>query len=258
MFKPSQKDLSSSVDACKIEQLCVAYDDHVVLDEVSFSIPEYSLCAIVGPNGAGKSTLIKTILGLLPTTIGEIKIFNQSIDDVRGRIAYVPQLAMVDWDFPATVYDVIMMGRYRHLGWLSRPSQHDHKVVCEALQSVMMKDYQDRPIGNLSGGQKQRVFLARALAQQADLYVLDEPFVGIDAPTEKIIINLLKDLQQQGKTIIVVHHDLYTVRSYFDSVVLLNKTVIKSGLVADVFCDEYVQQTYRVPFVQVESKMESN
>lgn len=251
MFKPEQNDLSPSIDVCKIEQLSVAYGDQVVLDNVSFAVAQQSLCAIIGPNGAGKSTLIKAFLGLLPTESGVIKLFHQSIDEVRHRIAYVPQLTTVDWDFPATVYDVVMMGRYRHLGWFSRPSSNDHKIVCNALQSVGMQDYYDRSIANLSGGQKQRVFLARALAQQADLYVLDEPFVGIDAPTEKIIINLLKNLQQQGKTIIVVHHDLYTVRSYFDSVVLLNKTVIKSGLVADVFCDEHVQQTYRVPLIKV-------
>ncbi len=251
MFKLAQKDVSSSISVCEIKQLCVAYDDSVVLDKVSFSIPQQSLCAIVGPNGAGKSTLIKALLGLLPKTVGVIKIFGQSINDVRHRIAYVPQLTTVDWDFPATVYDVVMMGRYRHLGWFCRPSSNDHAFVRDALQSVGMSDYHNQPIANLSGGQKQRIFLARALAQQADFYVLDEPFVGIDAPTEKIIIALLRDLQKQGKTILVVHHDLYTLRSYFDWLILLNKTVIKSGSVVDVFCDELVQKTYKVPFVTV-------
>lgn len=230
--------------ALDVHDLTLAYDKKPVLWCVDAELPAEKLIAIVGPNGAGKSTLLKAALGLLPITSGSVKIFGLPIDSVRNRVAYVPQRESVDWDFPVTVKDVVVMGRYGRLGWIKRPTRQDEEYALECLEMVRMGEYRDRQISQLSGGQQQRVFLARALAQQADLYLMDEPFAGVDAATEHAILELLRKLRHDGKTVIVVHHDLQTVEEYFEWVVLLNLHVIASGKVSEVFTSELLQKTY--------------
>lgn len=215
--------------ALSITNLTVEYNSKPVLHNVSAVIPAGILLAIVGPNGAGKSTLIKSIVELVKPTSGTITIFGKSYTTQRKQIAYVPQRISIDWDFPITVFDVVLMGRYGHLGWMARPTEHDKEIVWESLQSVTMHEYAHTPINALSGGQQQRIFLARALAQQAELYLMDEPFVGIDEPTEQATITLLKQLRSQGKTIIIVHHDMHTMHDYFDWALVLNGTTISCG-----------------------------
>lgn len=231
--------------ALEIDDLTVSYDLKPILWDVDINISLGRLVAIVGPNGAGKSTLIKSILNLIKPVSGRIKILSKSYKDVRKRIAYVPQRNSVDWDFPTTVFDVVMMGRYGHIGWIKRPRSKDKEIVYDALLKVDMIDYKDRQISELSGGQQQRVFLARSLVQQADIYLMDEPFQGVDAKTEKAIVDILKNLKENNKTVIVVHHDLETVDKYFDDVILLNKKIIAYGTVKEVFTPEMIKKTYQ-------------
>ncbi|MFI3115970.1 MAG: metal ABC transporter ATP-binding protein [Clostridia bacterium] len=228
--------------AFKVHDLTVAYNSNPVLWDIDMEIPTGSLACIVGPNGAGKTTLIKTALGLIKPVTGHVHF--PSLEVNTTDIAYVPQSSSVDWDFPASVLDIVLMGRYGHLGLFKRPKENDKKIALNALKLVGMQDYSSRQINKLSGGQKQRVFLARALAQEAKIYFLDEPFKGVDVKTEKAIIEILKDLKSKGKTVIVVHHNLSTVKEYFDWVTLVNLRIIKNGLTSDVFTDENIQKTF--------------
>lgn len=231
-----------------VEDLTVAYDAKPVLWDIDLKIPEGKLMAIVGPNGAGKTTLIKAMLGLLKPVSGEVRFFDSNqtqIFDKTKRIGYVPQSGSVDWDFPATVLDVVLMGCYGKLGWIKRPRKQDTELALQTLKKVGMENFVSRQISQLSGGQQQRVFLARALVQQADIYFMDEPFKGVDAQTEKAIVLLLKELKKEGKTVIVVHHDLQTVSEYFDFVTLINLQVIATGPVKTTFNDENLKKAYR-------------
>ncbi|NEW07037.1 metal ABC transporter ATP-binding protein [Paenibacillus sp. SYP-B3998] len=228
----------------KIHNLSVAYQKKPVLRGVSFEVPEGKLIGIVGPNGAGKSTLIKAALGLIPRLSGKVSIYGKPYAEQRRSVGYVPQRESVDWDFPTNALDVVMMGRYGHLGWFKRPGHTEKRIAMECLAKVGMTDFADRQISQLSGGQQQRIFLARALAQDAKLYVMDEPFVGVDAATEKAIITLLGELKTQGKTVLVVHHDLSTVKEYFDWVMLLNVQLLAFGPVEQTFTADKLQQTY--------------
>jgi manganese/zinc/iron transport system ATP- binding protein len=228
----------------QIEDLTVAYREEPVLWDVDLDVPEATLMAIVGPNGAGKSTLIKTILGLIEPSAGQIRIFGKPYPQQRKLVAYVPQRGSVDWDFPTNALDVVMMGRYGQLGWLKRPGTPERQLALDALRKVGMEDFAQRQISQLSGGQQQRVFLARALVQDAQIYLLDEPFQGVDATTERAIITVLKELKAAGRTVLVVHHDLETVPDYFDRVLLLNVRPIASGAVSEVFTPENLRRTY--------------
>lgn len=233
--------------AVEVEDLTVAYDAKPVLWDVDLEIPQGTLMAIVGPNGAGKTTLIKSMLGLLKPITGSVRFFEseQSAQALRNRIGYVPQSGSVDWDFPTTVQDVVLMGTYGKLGWFKRPRRQDKELTLEMLKKVGMEEFANRQISQLSGGQQQRVFLARALAQEADIYFMDEPFKGVDAKTEKTIVDLLRELRDQGKTVVVVHHDIQTVPEYFDWVTLINLRVTASGPVEEVFTEENLRKTYR-------------
>jgi len=227
-----------------IHDLTVAYHRKPVLWDVDLSLPEGNLIAIVGPNGAGKSTLIKSVLGLVPRASGTVSIYGESYESQRHLVGYVPQRESVDWDFPVNAIDVVAMGFYRKIGWL-RPVTHTYRQAArEELEKVGMGAYAERQISQLSGGQQQRVFLARALAQDARIYLMDEPFAGVDAATERAIIALLKELKAAGKTCIVVHHDLQTVPTYFDHVVLLNMRVVADGSVDVIFTEENLRKTY--------------
>ncbi|MEX0876196.1 MAG: metal ABC transporter ATP-binding protein [Phycisphaerales bacterium] len=227
-----------------VHAMTVAYNRKPVLWDVDYDAPERALVAIVGPNGAGKSTLIKACLGLIPMAAGEVEFWGEPCKAVRSRIGYVPQRESVDWDFPVSALDVVCMGRYRKIGWC-RPVTRSHKrAAMEALERVGMADFSSRQISQLSGGQQQRVFLARALAQEADLYFMDEPLAGVDAATERAIIAVLRELRESGKTVIVVHHDLQTVPQYFDHALLLNMRIVAAGPVGEVFTDENLHKTY--------------
>lgn len=230
--------------ALTVENLSVAYDKKIVLENANVAVPIGRLAAIIGPNGAGKSTFLKAVLNQLPNKVGKVEILGKLFAPKSLVVGYVPQRNAVDWDFPTNALDVVLMGRYGHAGLFKRPSKQDKMLALQALESVGMQDFADRSIGQLSGGQQQRVFLARALAQNADVYFLDEPFAGVDAATEKTIIDILKNLKAQGKSIFVVHHDLQTVKEYFDYTILLNKTILASGATEDVFTPEQVQKTY--------------
>lgn len=229
--------------AVEVDDLTVAYDSKPVLWDIDLKIPTGSLTAVVGPNGAGKTTLIKTILNLIPSISGNVRFFGEQ-NIPRKRIAYVPQSGSVDWDFPTTALDVVLMGRYGRLGWIKRPGQKDREIAEQTLKKVAMQDFATRQISQLSGGQQQRVFLARALVQEADIYFMDEPFKGVDVQTEKAIVALLKELQEQGKTVIVVHHNLQTVPEYFNWVALVNLKLIASGPIPKVFTPENLEKTY--------------
>ena len=228
----------------EIHDLTVAYQSKPVLYGIDVTIPSGKLIGIIGPNGAGKSTLIKSIMGLIPIEAGWIRLFGEPGKRHLKRVAYVPQRESVDWDFPVNVLDVVMMGRYGRLGLFRRPKAHDREVAWACLEKVRMTPYADRQIANLSGGQQQRVFLARALAQECDLYLMDEPFAGVDAATEASIIELLHALRADGKTILVVHHDLPTARNYFDMLMLLNMRLIDFGPTEAMFTYEKLQKTY--------------
>lgn len=225
-------------------QLNVNYDKHPVLWDITLHIPQGQLVGIIGPNGAGKSTLIKTALGLVKPISGRVEFFGLPLKEVRQRVAYVPQRESVDWDFPITVRDLVLMGRYGKLNLFGRPTKEDRALADHYLERVGMSQYANRQISQLSGGQQQRIFLARALAQEADLYLMDEPFAGVDIATEKVIMDLLKNLRDQGKAIFVVHHDLNTVDSYFNWVVMLNMRLIASGPTETVFNSENLNKAY--------------
>jgi manganese/zinc/iron transport system ATP- binding protein len=227
-----------------VHDLTVAYQNKPVLWGIDLLVPPGKLVGIVGPNGAGKSTLIKAVMGLLPISSGWVKVFGEPAKKNLKRIGYVPQRESVDWDFPVSVMDVVLMGRYGHLGLFRRPGKADLEIARESLDKVKMLPYANRQIANLSGGQQQRVFLARALAQQSDLYLMDEPFAGVDAATEAAIITLLHELRSQGKTLLVVHHDLPTARNYFDMLLLLNMRLVAFGPTEEVFTFELLQKTY--------------
>ncbi|MDD5466220.1 MAG: metal ABC transporter ATP-binding protein [Anaerolineales bacterium] len=237
--------------AIEATDLTVAYQEKPVLWDVDLRVPPATLMAIVGPNGAGKTTLIKAILGLIRPAAGQVLIYNKPYAEQRRLVGYVPQRGSVDWDFPTNVLDVVMMGRYRSLGWLRRPGSRERALALEALEKVGMAPFADRQISQLSGGQQQRVFLARALVQDAQIYFMDEPFQGVDATTERAIVALLHALRQAGKTVVVVHHDLQTVPEYFDWVTLLNVRRIASGPVAEVFTEQNLRLAYggRIAFL---------
>lgn len=228
----------------EVEGLAVAYQKNTVLSDVNFEVKPGSLTGIVGPNGAGKSTLIKTMLGLHPALSGSVYFFGSPLSKVKSRIGYVPQRGSVDWDFPTDALDIVTMGLYGQIGWLKRPTRLHKEQAFNALKKMGMEDYAHKQISQLSGGQQQRVFLARALVQDADLYFMDEPLAGVDAATERAIMAILKELIADGKTVMVVHHDLQTVANYFDHVLLLNHTVIKHGETSKVFTKENIVQTY--------------
>ncbi len=238
--------------AVEVTDLTVAYQERPVLWDVDLDVPTGKLLAIMGPNGAGKTTLIKAILGLVPTAAGRVLIHGEPYNRQRRLVGYVPQRGSVDWDFPTTVLDVVMMGRYGALGWLKRPGKREREQALQALEKVGMTDFTGRQISELSGGQQQRVFLARALVQDAQVYFMDEPFQGVDARTERAIVDLLKELREAGRTVVVVHHDLQTVREYFDWITLLNVRRIASGPVDNVFTPENLRLAYggRVEFLQ--------
>lgn len=229
--------------AVEVNRLTVAYDSKPVLSNVDLELPRGMLTAVMGPNGARKTTLIKAMLGLIPTVNGKI-----SFSEINGKkpcIGYVPQSESADWDFPVSVLDVVTMGCYGRLGWIKRPKREDREFAMECLKKTGMEEYANRQISRLSGGQQQRTFIARALAQRADIYLMDEPFKGVDNATERSIIALLKELRSEGKTVVAVHHDLSTVSDYFDWVTLINIKVVASGEVRNVFTDENLTRTYR-------------
>lgn len=228
----------------EVHDLTVSYDQSPVLWNVDLSLPSGKLIGILGPNGAGKSTLIKAIMGLVKPTSGYVKIFDKTLQDVRSRISYVPQRESVDWNFPASVLDVVMMGTYGKLGLFKRPGKKEKEIALSCLDQVGMMSFVNRQISELSGGQQQRVFIARALAQEADLYLMDEPFAGVDMATETAIFQLLKDMTAKGKTIIVVHHDIHSAMNYFDWVIMLNLHLVGSGPTDLVMTEELLRKTY--------------
>jgi manganese/zinc/iron transport system ATP- binding protein len=230
--------------ALEVEDLTVAYADQPVLWDIDLQVPQGVRMAIIGPNGAGKSTLVKAAMGLVKPVAGEVRIFGRARDRAEGRIAYVPQRTTLSWDFPTDVIDVVTMGTYGRVGWFRRCGAAEKEEAARALEKVGMTDFARRPIAELSGGQQQRVLLARALVQEAPIYILDEPFQGVDAPTERAIIDVLDGLADAGETIIVVHHDLQTIPEYFDAVLLLNVRAIDSGPVEEVFTEENLRLTF--------------
>jgi manganese/zinc/iron transport system ATP- binding protein len=238
--------------AIEVNDLTVAYRQQPVLWDVDLEVRAGALTAIVGPNGAGKTTLIRTVLGLVKPAAGRVRILGRRIPDARREVAYVPQRGTVDWDFPTSVLDVVTMGTYGALGWFRRPGPEERRRAERALEKVGMEAYASRQIRQLSGGQQQRVFLARALVQDARIHLMDEPFQGVDARTERAIVEVLRELRGRGDTVVAVHHALQTVPEYFDDVVLLNVRKIASGPVAEVFTEENLREAYggRVPFLQ--------
>ncbi len=239
--------ISSAPSAIHVEDLTVRYGDRTVLWDVDLDVPAGVLGAIVGPNGAGKSTLLKSMVGLVRPAAGHLRVFGEPFARVRRRVAYVPQRAAVDWDFPTTVLDVALMGRYAHLGWWRRPGRADRALALTALEQVGLVDLAQRQLGELSGGQQQRTFLARALTQDADLVLMDEPMAGVDATTEAAVLSVLDDLRSRGRTVVVVHHDLQTVADRFDWVALVQVRVVASGRVADALTVDALQRTYGGP-----------
>lgn len=238
--------------ALEINDLTVAYDSKPALWDVDIAVPEGVLMAVVGPNGAGKSTMLKSVLDLIPRAAGDISIFGKPYAKARHLVGYVPQRGSVDWDFPTSVLDVVLMGLYGKLGWFRRPGKKERDIALQALEQVGIADLAYRQISQLSGGQQQRTFLARALVQDAELYFMDEPFAAVDAVTERAIVNILRELRQRNKTVVVVHHDLQTVEEYFDWVALMNVQMIACGAVAEVYTEANINQTYggRVSFLQ--------
>lgn len=241
----------NAISAIKIDDLTMAYRDKPVLWDIDLEVPAGVLMAIVGPNGAGKTTLIKVIMNLERPVAGTVLIFGRPYSEQRQLVGYVPQRNSVDWDFPTTVHDVVMMGLYGKLGWVRRPGKDEKKLALDALEKVGMSQFANRQISQLSGGQQQRVFLARAIIQNALIYLMDEPFQGVDAITERAIVSILQDFRRAGKTVLVVHHDLQTVKEYYDWVTLLNIRRIASGPVAEVFTEQNLRLAYggRVAFL---------
>ncbi len=230
--------------AIDVHDVTVAYHRKPVLWDIDVSIPAERMVAIIGPNGAGKSTLLKAILGLVPIASGTITIFGQPLRAVRRLVGYVPQRESVDWDFPIDAVGVVLMGSYGRLGWIRRPGRSERTRALECLSHVGMADYAARQIGQLSGGQQQRVFLARALMQESRLYLMDEPFAGVDAATEEAIVAVLRELRARGRTVVAVHHDLQSVEAYFDHVILLNTRLVAAGPAETVFTNANLQRTY--------------
>ena len=235
---------NGSAHAIEVNDLTVAYHETPVLWDVDWAVPAGVLTAIVGPNGAGKSTLMRAVLGLVRPAAGQVLVHGRPYAEQRRLVGYVPQRGSVDWDFPTSVLDVVMMGRYGALGWLRRPGRRERELALAALRQVGMEALRERQIAQLSGGQQQRVFLARALVQDASVYLMDEPFQGVDAQTERAIVGVLQQLRAEGKTVVVVHHDLETVPEYFDEVLLLNVRRIAAGPVAQVFTEANLRRTY--------------
>jgi manganese/zinc/iron transport system ATP- binding protein len=234
----------SHIPALDVSHLTVLYNNTVVLSDCTATIPQGIMLGIIGPNGAGKTTFIKSILGIIPKKSGEVFLLGKTVAYSHNKIAYVAQRHSIDWDFPITVFDMVLMGCYGKLGWFRRPGVREQVQVYETLVTVGLDDYANEPIGVLSGGQQQRAFIARALMQDPQIYFLDEPFAGVDLPTEKIIVELLKKLRDQGKTIIVVHHDILTAPAYFDWALLLNKKVIACGSIEDVLTQQNFAAVY--------------
>jgi manganese/zinc/iron transport system ATP- binding protein len=228
----------------EVRGLTAAYREKPVLWDVSFTIPEGQLVGVVGPNGAGKTTLLKVVMGVMRPAAGRALVFGRPFEKARRWVGYVPQRGSVDWDFPTDALDVVMMGLYGRLGWLRRPGRREREIALQCLEKVGMSEFARRQISQLSGGQQQRVFLARALAQDARLYLMDEPFAGVDYRTERAIVALLRELKERGRTVVCVHHDLSTVTEYFDRVVLLNGRLIAEGPVQEVFTRENVEAAY--------------
>ena len=233
-----------TVPAIEVEKLTVTYDAQPVLWDIDLTIPQRVVMGLVGPNGAGKSTLLKSILDLTPKLAGTIKVLGQPFASNRKLIGYVPQRNSIDWDFPTTVLDLVVMGTYGRLGWFRRAGKSERSDAMAALERLGMEAFADRQINELSGGQQQRAFLARAFVQDAPIYFLDEPFTGVDVPTEKLIVELLHELRDSGKTIVVVQHDLKTVGEYLDQVSLINQTLVASGDVEKVFSQQSIDETY--------------
>lgn len=232
------------MNAIEIKHLNVSYYDHLVLNDINLNIPKGVMCAISGPNGAGKTTLVKSILNFIPHLTGSIKINGKDLKKEIDNISYVPQKESVNWQFPTTVSDVVLMGTYRELGWFKRPGKTQKDKANQAMKQLGILDLANKEIASLSGGQQQRVFLARMLCQDADIIFLDEPLVGIDKKSEQIIMNILNQLKEEGKTIIVVHHDLATIEKYFDYLVLVNHKIVTSGYVKDIFTPVNINQAY--------------
>lgn len=236
-----------TVNALTVSDLSVAYHDRVVLKSANLVVPEGEVIALLGPNGAGKSTLLKACMGLLPPLAGEVRFFEEPISKVRARIGYMPQAAEVDWDFPTTVLDTVSMGTYGKLGWFKRAGRKSRKIAMDALEQVGIPELADRQISQLSGGQKQRTFMARILAQDPDFYVMDEPFAGVDAASERAITKVLGQLRELGKTIVIVHHDLRTVKNFCSWVALLADGEVQAyGPIAEVFQADIVAKTYGI------------
>ncbi|WP_026827290.1 metal ABC transporter ATP-binding protein [Exiguobacterium artemiae] len=233
--------------AVEVERLNVSYFENIALEKLSVRFMSGQLVGIIGPNGAGKSTFIKAIMGLIPAEATTIRLLGQSTKEARTKVAYVPQRSAIDWDFPIRVLDAVLIGCYPQLGLFKRPTKQHRALAITCLERVGMQDYADRQIGELSGGQQQRVFLARALAQEAELLLLDEPFVGVDAGSERVIIDLLRTLRNEGKTIVVVHHDLSKAADYFDTLLLLNRRVISIGPPTDVLQPHIIEGAYGNP-----------
>lgn len=242
--------MSKTID---VKNLDVSYSGNKVLQDINFSLESGKLIGILGPNGAGKSTLIKAMLGLISKDSGDVSIYGKSVDDMRKDIAYVPQRSNIDWDFPILVKDTVLLGTYPKLGLFKRPSQKDKEWALKCLEKVGMEDFAEKQIGELSGGQQQRVFVARSLAQNADVFFLDEPFVGIDVSSEEIIVDILRELRDQGKTVFVIHHDLSKVEGYFDDIILINKALFGAGSVEDVFTPEIMEAAFKTPLSLLET-----
>lgn len=238
---------AASSPALEITGLTVAYDGAPVLWDASLTVPEGCVMGIVGPNGAGKSTLLHAVLGHLKPLAGQVRVHGREVAAVRRRVAFVPQRRTVDWDFPTSVLDIVTMGTYGRLGWFRRPGKKEREQALAALDRVEMRPFAARQISELSGGQQQRVFLARAFVQDADLLLLDEPFAGVDAKTERVIVRLLQEQASAGRTVVVVHHDLGTVATYFDRVALLNRELICHGPVDTAFTEAHLERTYGGP-----------
>lgn len=224
--------------------LTVSYGSGPVLWDVDFEFPTGKIIGVIGPNGSGKTTLLKAIMGLLEPASGYVKIFNRDLDEVRDKIAYVPQRSSVDWDFPASVYDVVMMGTYGKKNLFKRSNKADREIVEQSIEKVGLSEFKDRQISQLSGGQQQRVFIARALAQKADIYLLDEPFAGVDAATENSILRILEEMRNEGKTLVIIHHDLQTVLDHFEYLLLLNTRLVAKGEVHEVLSKENLSNAY--------------
>lgn len=236
-----------------VRDLSTSYHGEEVLQDINFSFDTGKLIGIIGPNGAGKSTLIKSMLNLIAKDKGEVTFCGKPLKEIRKKIAYVPQRAEIDWDFPIVVLDAVLLGTYPGLGVFRRPKKADREWAYDCLEKVGMEEFSKRQIGELSGGQQQRVFLARALAQKADFFFLDEPLVGIDVSSEELIMNILKGLRDEGKSIFVVHHDLTKVEEYFEDLVLLNKKLIKSGPVKTVLRPDLMREAYDAQFSLLDS-----